>query len=227
MKRTLISLYIPFLVCVFAFNSYGDEVTIGYLGGTYEDWRIRTGNSSVATFYTDQGLEKTSHGFWARDYKDGLATYRRAHDAYDNKDYETALPIWQELAAEGNASAQLALGILYFKGEGVSQDLNEAIRWFERAAISGNVQAMFNLGIAYWEGNGIPQSYTEAIEWWKKSAAAGQPQAQYNIGLAYYLGKGTEEDFDRALKWINQAAENGHTDAQQVLSVMEESSQSN
>jgi len=35
MKRILISLCIPFLVCVFASNSYADDVTIEYNGGTY------------------------------------------------------------------------------------------------------------------------------------------------------------------------------------------------
>ncbi|SVB45789.1 uncharacterized protein METZ01_LOCUS198643, partial [marine metagenome] len=148
-------------------------------------------------------------------------TYNQALDAYNNKDYETALPIWRRLAAEGNADAQYALGVAYFKGEGVSRDLNDSMKWFEQAANSGNVQAMFNLGAAYWEGNGTRQSYAEAVEWWEKSAAAGQSAAQYNLGLAYYLGKGAEQDLDQALKWIRQSAENGHSGAQKVLSVIE------
>lgn len=147
--------------------------------------------------------------------------YNQALDAYNNKDYETALPIWRKLAAEGDANAQYALGVAYFKGQGISRDLSESMKWFERAANSGNVQAMFNLGAAYWEGNGTRQSYAEAVEWWEKSAAAGQSAAQYNLGLAYYLGKGAEQDLDQALKWIRQAAENGHTGAQEVLRVIE------
>ena len=81
-------------------------------------------------------------------------TYNQALDAYNNEDYKTALPIWRRLAAEGSADAQYALGVAYFKGEGVSRDLNDSMKWFEQAANSGNVQAMFNLGAAYWEGNG-------------------------------------------------------------------------
>ena len=147
--------------------------------------------------------------------------YNQALEAYNNKDYESALPIWRKLAAEGNADAQYALGVAYFKGEGVSRDLNDSMKWFEQAANSGNVQAMFNLGAAYWEGNGTRQSYAEAVEWWEKSAAAGQSAAQYNLGLAYYLGKGAEQDLDQALKWIRQSAENDHSGAQKVLSVIE------
>jgi SH3-like domain-containing protein len=148
-------------------------------------------------------------------------TYNQALDAYNNEDYKTALPIWRRLAAEGSADAQYALGVAYFKGEGVSRDLNDSMKWFEQAANSGNVQAMFNLGAAYWEGNGTRQSYSEAVEWWKKSAAADQSAAQYNLGLAYYLGKGAEQDLDQALQWIRQSAKNGHSGAQEVLSVIE------
>jgi SH3-like domain-containing protein len=148
-------------------------------------------------------------------------SYNQALDAYNNEDYETALPIWQKLAAEGNADAQYALGVAYFTGEGVSRDLNDSMKWFEKAANSGNVQAMFNLGAAYWEGKGTRQSYAEAVRWWGKSAAAGQSSAQYNLGLAYYLGKGAEQDLDKALQWIRQSAESGHTGAQKVLGVIE------
>nr|ADI22165.1 FOG: TPR repeat, SEL1 subfamily [uncultured gamma proteobacterium HF0200_24F15] len=147
--------------------------------------------------------------------------YNEALDAYNNKNYETALPIWRRLAAEGDANAQYALGVAYFKGEGVSRDITESMKWFEQAAESGNVQAMFNLGAAHWEGNGTRQSYAEAVEWWEKSAAAGQSAAQYNLGLAYYLGKGTEQDLNQALKWIRQAAESSHNGAQEVLVIIE------
>jgi len=66
-------------------------------------------------------------------------TYNQALDAYNNEDYETALPIWRKLATEGNADAQYALGVAYFKGEGVTRDLNDSMKWFEQAAKSGNV----------------------------------------------------------------------------------------
>ena len=37
---------------------------------SYEFWRIRTGNTSVAAFYTENGLQETCHGFWAKDYRE-------------------------------------------------------------------------------------------------------------------------------------------------------------
>jgi hypothetical protein len=37
---------------------------------SYEYWRIRTGDTSVAAFYTENGLQETCHGFWAKDYRE-------------------------------------------------------------------------------------------------------------------------------------------------------------
>ena len=40
-------------------------------------------------------------------------------------------------AEQGNANAQLTLGIMYNLGEGVPQDFAKAHQWFERAAEAG------------------------------------------------------------------------------------------
>ena len=100
--------------------------------------------------------------------------FNQALDAYEQQRLRNSASDLAKIGAEGNADAQYALGVAYFKGEGVTRDLNDSMKWFEQAAKSGNVQAMFNLGAAYWEGNGTRQSYAEAVEWWEKSAAAGQ-----------------------------------------------------
>jgi TPR repeat protein len=42
------------------------------------------------------------------------------------------------LAKEGSAGAQLSLGGMYDRGEGISKDLNKAFYWFEKAANQGN-----------------------------------------------------------------------------------------
>ena len=100
--------------------------------------------------------------------------YNQALEAYNVEDYETALTIWRNLADQGNSDSQYALGVAYFKGEGVARDLGKALDWFQLAANAGNAQAMFNLGAAHWEGSGARQSYSEAVEWWKKAAGMAQ-----------------------------------------------------
>ncbi|HCF73075.1 MAG TPA: hypothetical protein DES72_04910, partial [Gammaproteobacteria bacterium] len=136
--------------------------------------------------------------------------------AYDNKDYQSALSIWRGYAQEGHAEAQYALGVAYYKGEGVKQSLDQAIAWFRKAADNGHQIAMFNLGAAYWEGRGVRQNYAQAAEWWRRSADKGEAVAQYNLALCYLSGKGVESDLHKASHWIALAVAQNHPDAEQV-----------
>ena len=63
---------------------------------------------------------------WAG-FAEGLAAYNRG-------DYETALREWRPLAEQGDARAQLFLGLMYDKGRGVPQDYVQAHMWFNLAA---------------------------------------------------------------------------------------------
>ena len=50
------------------------------------------------------------------------ADFETGMDAYQRGNYATALSEWRPLAEEGDAQAQLYLGLLYAKGDGVPQD---------------------------------------------------------------------------------------------------------
>ncbi|RFA31503.1 hypothetical protein CAI21_02180 [Alkalilimnicola ehrlichii] len=45
-------------------------------------------------------------------------------------------------AQEGNPDAQYALGYMYFNGQGVEPDLDEAMEWIRRAAEQGHRPAL-------------------------------------------------------------------------------------
>lgn len=50
---------------------------------------------------------------------------------------------WFQMAAEqGDSNAQFNLGVMYELGNGVTQDINRAIRWYHLAAQQGHVEAM-------------------------------------------------------------------------------------
>ena len=54
------------------------------------------------------------------------------------------------LAAEqGDAEAQCKLGLRYRDGDGVSKDLEEAVKWFRKAAEQGYAEAQVHLGDCY------------------------------------------------------------------------------
>ena len=54
--------------------------------------------------------------------------------AYDRGDYATAVRLWRPLAEQGYAAAQSNLGVMYAKGQGVSQGYVQAHMWFNLAA---------------------------------------------------------------------------------------------
>ncbi len=63
---------------------------------------------------------------WA-DLKAGVEAYHRG-------DYATALTEFRPLAQQGDADAQFILGVMYSKGQGVSQDDVQAQMWLSLAA---------------------------------------------------------------------------------------------
>jgi len=53
---------------------------------------------------------------------------------FDKGDHATALNKFLPLANQGNAEAQLELGLMYADGQGVPRDYKEAVKWFRLAA---------------------------------------------------------------------------------------------
>ena len=66
---------------------------------------------------------------------------KKAWDAYNSGDFATALTIFNELAAQGDSSAQYNLGMMYAFGQGVAQDNIYAHMWWSIAASNGNEEA--------------------------------------------------------------------------------------
>lgn len=93
--------------------------------------------------------------------------------AYDRGNYETALKALQPLAEAGNPAAQSDLGVMYEKGQAVSQDYEEAARWYRMAAEQGYAPAQFNLARMYGLGHGVPRDYVYAYMWLSLAAADG------------------------------------------------------
>ena len=82
-------------------------------------------------------------------------------------------PSYWQRDAQGDAEVQLALGVMYFVGDGVPQDYAQARSWFEKAAAQGHAMAQFNLGVMYRDGKGVRQDKRVAKEWYGKACDAG------------------------------------------------------
>lgn len=141
-------------------------------------------------------------------------------ETYAKGDYARAYKELKPLAEKGNAGAQVYLGAMYVKGQGVPLDYTMAMKWFLKAAEQGSPEAQFNLGIMYEKGNGVPKALAEALTWFRKAAGQGHPSAQFRMGAMYNFGEGVSKDYVEAAKWFRKAAENGHGDGQLALGLM-------
>lgn len=85
-------------------------------------------------------------------------------------------PVLQELvrkAEQGDAEAQVSLGMRYNYGTGVPQDAKQAAQWYHKAAEQGDAYAQATLGFRYYKGEGVPQSYKHSYAWFSVSFANG------------------------------------------------------
>jgi TPR repeat protein len=123
--------------------------------------------------------------------------------AYQRKDYETALNIWQPIAEQGNPEAQKWLGRLYDSGLGVPKDPAKAAFWYRYAAEQGDTYAQSRLGQMYIMGSGTMTRDTSiGLMWLKKAADQGDVGVQNHLGNLYSDGMwGVPKDEARAAAW--------------------------
>jgi hypothetical protein len=75
---------------------------------------------------------------FAGPWEDGMAAYNRG-------DYVPAIRVFRNLAEQGHAKAQNALGAMLRKGEGVRKNSVRAHMWFSVAAARGDAKAKAEL----------------------------------------------------------------------------------
>jgi Sel1 repeat len=120
-------------------------------------------------------------------------------------------------AEQGDATAQYRLGNRYRRGEGVTRDYGDALRWYRKAADQGDANAQYGIGFMYRNGQGVPRDDAEAVLWLRKSADQGYALAQDVLGLMYSRGEGLSRDVGEALRWNQKAAEQNYAPAQRAL----------
>lgn len=98
-----------------------------------------------------------------------------------DNDPELAAGWFYRSAEQGYADAQFNLGLMYANGEGVEQDMHEAVELFKKAAEQGHVDAQNNLGALYFMGEGVERDEDKAIAWFEKAAAQGNEEAKENL----------------------------------------------
>jgi len=97
-------------------------------------------------------LFAVSHCFSTSSDGGGL---KAAIDAMQRGENAEAVRLFTPIADAGDSKAQVTLGLLYYKGEGLPVDYVQSKNWFLRAFEKGNGDAYSNLGVMFRDGKGV------------------------------------------------------------------------
>jgi uncharacterized protein len=128
-------------------------------------------------------------------------------------EFEKAFAVYMVSAREGFAPCQNSVGFAYEYGEGVTQDLAEAARWFKMAADQNNPDGQYNISQSYIHGTGVPKNHDEGIKYLVKAANNNHPTALFNLGCI----SDREGEYEQAFEYFKRSAEAGHPPAQHNL----------
>ena len=157
----------------------------------------------------------------SQDYLDKM---RSDFAAWQDKQQRQNNSAMRQAAEQGNAQAQSHLGFMYYKGQGVVQDYQEALKWWRKAAEQGNADGQNNLGFMYYKGWGVAKDYQEAVKWWRKAAAQEHGPAQLGLGTCYAAGRGVIQDDTQAMDWFRQAERAAESSRQPWQAIIRECS---
>ena len=136
-----------------------------------------------------------------------------AYDLLDAGKYDEAARRFTELAAAGDASANLHLGWMAQKGMGSQADLAKAEQLYLRAHAQGASDAAYYLGTLYRSMNRA----RDALRYLEEAASKGNPSAAYWAYVMYHDGEGIPQDEQKATQLLQRAADLGHTFARRDL----------
>ena len=120
---------------------------------------------------------------------------------------------YRRAAAQGDAAALVALGLMALDREG-SMDRKAAAGFLEQAAAKGHAEAAFRLALLLLDGEARTRNAPRAAALLRRAAESGHAEAAYVLGQLYRAGDGVPASQTEAARWIGAAAQNGLTPAQ-------------
>ena len=136
-------------------------------------------------------------------------------------DPETAmsgLELIRQLAEDGDTRAMCDYGKLFdTTGAPVTQNPEEAFKWYLKAAEYGDDRGQFYVGESYYNGKLVKQDYIQACKWFTLSAEKGYAIAQFYLGHMYYKGNGVPIDQKEAMRWFKLSVDRECNEARVTL----------
>lgn len=109
-------------------------------------------------------------------------------------------------ADAGDPMAQYDLGVMYYYGNWVKQDYEEAFRWFMNSAEKGYAVAQHSVSICYFQGDGTCQDFAKAVQYMRMSAEQGYCKAMLCYGCLLSEGVGVKKDRNEAMRLFEKAS---------------------
>ncbi|CBE68066.1 MAG: hypothetical protein F9K13_13810 [Candidatus Methylomirabilis oxygeniifera] len=169
----------------------GEHLGMESLGRLYAEGKGVAKNYLVAIKWLERAIEKGNRGALVAlgsMYEHGKGVPKneeRARELYRKAanlgDY-VAKRILEEkpLAEKGNAEAQFWIGERWLGGDGVVEDIDEALRCLEKAAEQGYVSAIRTLGFIYQKGWHAPQDFVLAHKWYNIAASLEDQKSRWD-----------------------------------------------
>ncbi len=127
---------------------------------------------------------------------------------------DQAKPLLDQLAAQGNSDAMLALAFI--------STGPEAAELMRKAADGGNASGLMLYGMAQLFGQGVPKDESGGVRTLRRAADAGSTRAMLVLANFYYKGDyGVGYDPSEAKRLLAQAADRGDPSAKEALANLE------
>jgi TPR repeat protein len=144
-------------------------------------------------------------------YKTGLAKTRPP-------DENQAFEYYKKASELGNVYAYLRVANCFYKGNGVSKNIDEAFQWYQKSADIGIDDGEYMVGMLSYQGNSSnAPDFKRAFEYFSKAAEKGHIMAQIGLGSLFFTGKAGKKDIEQSYFWFKRAADSGNIEAGRIV----------
>ena len=157
--------------------------------------------------------------------QDHTAAQRNLAIALENQnspDKNKVITLYEKAAAKDGAYALNNLAVCYLLGDGVKQNVKQAVKYLEKAVKLGDDYAMVNLADCYAIGNGLIKNDKKAFELYKQAAEKNNIDGMRNMADCLLNGTGTKQDFQLAMEMYKKASDFGDIKATEKYNELSE-----
>jgi TPR repeat protein len=132
-------------------------------------------------------------------------TFEDGVDAFESKDYKTALKVFEELGLKDDIKSQYNLGIIYSNGYGIKKDEKKALEWYEKAAVQGLKEAQHEVALYFEQGRIVDKNLQKAADLYDSACSSGLEKScrQYNKLARKGFESSSKKELENGINYYN------------------------